>query len=112
MLGILNPTMVIYFCLCKAPKANAQAYSVANNVTKISNVFNHHPSIFNPNSAQEEIMDMACCMSVTTSDDEWFHNGLVSYVTLCLPHDTGQPPTPQPPFNYTTPLIFHTENAL
>jgi hypothetical protein len=55
-------------------KANAKAYSVANNVTKISKMINQHPTMFNPNSTQEEIndqiLDFARCMNVESSDEE------------------------------------------
>lgn len=55
-------------------KANATAYSAANNVTKISKVINEHPNMFNPNSSQDEIHDqimaMARCMNVDSSDEE------------------------------------------
>ena len=55
-------------------KANAKAYSAANNVTKISKVINQHPNMFNPESTpteiQDQIHDFARCMYIDSSSDE------------------------------------------
>ena len=84
-------------------KINAQAYSTANNITKVNQVMNQFPDMFHPDSTQSEIEDqllsIALCLNPNNQyDKEDWHQSSVTlepFNDTMIPPDTGQTDTRQ-----------------